>query len=115
MAEDDARGDFRESVIAFDVGFGQVGRERNVEAEFALIDEFENGVGEDRFTEGSGFEDSFVGDGFFGSCVLDTETAQPSRLAMAKYRDSEAWNVGLTHEVGDVFLQLNDGGIGCGV
>jgi hypothetical protein len=76
-----------------------------------LIDEFENSVGEDRFAEGSSFEDGFVGDRFFGFCVFDTETAEPSRLGIAEDGDRETWDVGLAHEVGDVFLQLNEGGI----
>src|SRR5438128_5222441 len=44
VAEYDAGGDFREAIVAFDVGFGEIGGQRDVEAKVAVIVEVEDSV-----------------------------------------------------------------------
>ena len=63
VAEDDAGGDFIEARVSVDIGLREVGGQGDVEGKFALVDEFQDSVGEDRFAEGGGFEDGVGGYG----------------------------------------------------
>src|SRR5438034_3493809 len=51
MTQHEASGNFRESVIAFDVGFRKVRRKRSIERQFALINELEHPVRKDRLAQ----------------------------------------------------------------
>ena len=116
MAENNARSDFGEAVviIILNVRLGEVGGERNVESEFALIDEFEDGVGEDGLAERSGFEDGVIGDGIVGFSVLDAETVLPVDFAVLKGGNGEAGNVSQAHEFRNLFFELSCGELACG-
>ncbi len=120
MAENDARGDVGKARIVAGIDgvgtiCGPVAGERRVEVELALIDELEDGVGEDRFGEGSGGEARAIRDGGAGCGVDGAEAAKPRGAAVLDERDRESGDVGLLHEAGDVVIEVGDGGPGTGL
>ena len=107
MAEDDARGDLLEPRVTGGIDrvgavFWPVMGEWCVQVELALVDEFEDSVGEDGFGEGGGRETGVVGNGGASGGINCTEAPERCSAAVFDQSDGEAGDVGLLHEGGDV-------------
>ena len=83
-------------------------REGNVEAEFALVDEFEHGVGEDGFAERADVEER--GDRYGAGGIFDcfTEAMEPYGFAVSNDGNGDAGDLCCRHPLGDALFELRD-------
>ena len=111
MAQDDARRDLVEAriICRIDDPLRPVVGKWRVEIELPLIDQLQDGVGEDGFTKRCSTEAGAIGDRL-ASCGVDgAEAVDPAGAAILDEGNGEAGNVCLLHEAGNIVGECCDG------
>src|SRR6516162_3874438 len=98
VTEDEAGGDFRKAWVALDVGFWEIGSQGNIQAEFALLNQFQNGIGKDGFAEGGSLEDSVVVHGLAGFLVFNAKVLLPRDFSAADEGYRKAGDIAFFHQ-----------------